>query len=94
LAGLIIPGQSLPSCRAGQPVRLAQERLEAPQIEIRLTQREDVAGRSRREHAPRIAQRLAQLGDVDVDHLRRRLRWTGGPELLDETLRRDDLVRV
>ena len=53
---------------------------------------ERVAARARDEHAR--GQHLAQLGDVDLHHLRRRLRWVLAPEIGDEALGRDSAVGV
>src|SRR6476646_8431388 len=41
-----------------------------------------------------LSQRLAQLGDVDIDGLLRRRRWRRAPELVDQPLAGDELVSV
>ena len=39
-------------------------------------------------------ERLAQMRDVTLEHVRRRLRRRVAPEVVDQAVRRDDLVRV
>src|SRR5437588_9992003 len=53
---------------------------------------EDVARRTRLE--PPVAERLAQLRDRVLQDLGRRGRWVPVPELVDQPLAREELVRM
>ena len=66
--------------------------LEALGIERAWLDMQQVAVPARFESA--VSQDLAQLGDVDLDALRRFRRRLLAPELVDQAVDRDDLVRV
>ena len=72
--------------------RLGDEPLEAVQVETVRLDDELVARRARDDHV--AAERLAELGDVRLQDLRRRGRRAAGPEILDQPVARDGLTRV
>ena len=74
------------------PARLGHEALEAVQIEAARLDAELVAPRPRDDHV--VAERLAELGDVRLQDLRRSGRRAAGPEILDQPVARHGLVRV
>ena len=74
------------------PSRLGHETLEAVQIETIRLDAELVARRPGDDRL--VAERLAELGDVRLQDLRRRGRRTTGPEILDQPVARHGLVRV
>ena len=68
--------------------RLGRQPLEPAQVELVRFAAEDVARRARLDRT--VAERLAQLRDVDLERRRRRRRRRVGPELVDQPLDRDD----
>jgi hypothetical protein len=66
--------------------------LEAIEIERALVQRQPVPARSRLDDT--VAERLPQLGDVDLHRLDRPRRRPLRPQLVDQPGRRNDLVRA
>jgi hypothetical protein len=76
------------SCAAG----LGDELLEALEVELTRLEAQDVAGRARDDHTR--SELPAQLGDEDVDALDDRRGRRLAPELVDQPLGRDHLVRV
>ena len=93
------------SCGSSPPARpaaLREQRREAIRVELSVLEPEHVAGRSRQQDAAAgirpvsalVAEHLAQPGDVPLHDLRRRRRRRLAPELVDQTIGRDDLVRV
>ena len=66
--------------------------LEAIEIQLALADAQQIAARLRDDRV--AAERLAQLGDVHLDRGRRRLGRLLPPELVDQPLTRDGLVRV
>ena len=72
--------------------RLAEQALEAVQIELPGIDAEEVAGRARDE--PALAQLLAEPGHVDLDRLRRGGRRATGPQRVDQPVARHGLVRA
>jgi hypothetical protein len=76
---------------SGLLARLGHESLEPEQVELGFVEDEGVA-RSAGDK-PRPAELLPQLGDIDLNRLRGR-RWRAlAPELVDQPVARDDLVR-
>jgi len=73
-------------------VAFAGEPFEAVEVELVGLQVEDVAGGTGLE--PAVAERLAQLRDRVLEDLRRRRRRPAVPELVDQPLARQQLVRV
>jgi hypothetical protein len=72
--------------------RVVDELLEAVGVERLGRKLQHVAARTRDKRVD--ADRLAQLRDVALERLRRRVRALLAPELLDQLLARDELVRV
>ena len=71
---------------------LGDETLEAGEIELILTDLEEVAGRTGVE--PRLGQRLPELRDVDLHHLLSGLGHVVPPELVDDPVAGDGVVRA
>src|SRR6476659_399538 len=68
---------------------------QARNVQLIVLDPEAVAAVRRRDRVVTVAsKRLAQLGYVDVDGLLRRRRRRGAPELVDQALAGDELVRV
>ena len=66
-----------------------------PDVELVGADPESVATVCRRDRVAAVpGQHLAQLGDVDVDRLSGRGRRRLAPELVDQALARDELVRM
>ena len=74
------------------PPRLIRQPLEAGQVELGRLDLEHVAGCPCSE--PPIAELLAQPGDVDLDALGTGGRRGGPPQLVDQAVSRDELVRL
>jgi len=74
------------------------ETLEAFEVELVGVELEEIAGRAGDQKPAGLAARasglkhLAKLGDEDLKGLGRRLWWLGAPQLVDQTIARDDLV--
>ena len=81
--GRRLAGLERRAARAAQPV-------EAHDVDRLRVDLDEVAGRAREEHVGR--QQLAQLRDVDLDHLRRRVGHGVAPEVVDEAVDRDRAV--
>ncbi len=73
---------------------LLDEPLEAADVELVAVEPQDVAGRARDEQRGAGAERLAQPRDARLQRRRARLGRLARPELLDQPVRRDDLVGV
>jgi len=71
---------------------LGSQALEPHHVDVVGLNVRDVAGRARMQDVR--GQDLAQLGDMDLDHLRRRLWSVLAPEVLDEPIDRDDATGV
>ena len=71
---------------------LGDERLEAGQVELGWLDPEQIAGGTGQQ--PSVAELLAQTGDVDLHALGHRRRRRAAPHLVDEELRREDVVGV
>ena len=80
------------ACSA-RPIELA---LEARDVELARLDSGDVSGRTGHDHglAAGLSQSFAQLGDVDLHDLRGRRRRLVAPELVDQAVSRNDLVRA
>ena len=72
---------------AALPPRLGHQPLEAVQVEVARLDPELIARRAGDDRVG--AERLAQLGDVPLQDLRRRGRRTTGPEILDQPVARE-----
>jgi hypothetical protein len=77
---------------------LLSQALEAVEVELVGLELQDVTGRAGDERLlggpVRASEQLAQPGDVAVQRRRGGLRWLLAPELLDQPVAGDDLVRV
>ena len=68
--------------------------LESIEVDLPALQDELVAGRARhQDRPPFVAERLAEPRDVDVDQVVGGIRRILGPQLVDQPLRGDELVR-
>ena len=76
----------------GRPTRLGHEALEAVGVEAAVLDVELVPRRPRGDRAR--TERPSELGDVRLQHLRRCGGRTIGPEILDQPVARDRLVRM
>ena len=94
-----LPQQRERFLRVVARARLGDERLEAVTVQLAGLQAKQVARRPR-DDQPALAARLVglqqppQVRHVGLDHPGRRLGSLLAPELVDQTLARDDLVRV
>ncbi len=94
-----IASRKVPAARAGSPrterrSTLPEQQLEPPRVHLVLGRLEDVARRARDHSSARVAERAAKLGNPDAQ---RRLPAAGlrrAPELLEEDVLRNDLVRA
>src|SRR6266545_2121799 len=80
-------------------MKLADENVVAPELELVSSNLEDVSRRPRDEQLVLAArasglERLAQMRDIALEHVAGRLRWRCAPQLVDHPVRRKDLVRV
>ena len=73
---------------------VAEELLEPIQIDLIRVEPDEVAGTLSDEDLARRAEQLAQLRHVDLDRVRGRRRRVFTPELVDQAVGRDDLIRV
>src|SRR5882672_4578575 len=64
------------------------------QIELTGSELHDVTGRSRLEQCRAVTERLPELRDVHLKRSQSRVRWVLSPEVVYQTLCRDELVRV
>ena len=81
-----------PSAERGAAV--AEELLEPIQVDLIGVEPDEVAGTLSDEDLARRAEQLAQLRHVDLDRVGGRRRRLLAPELVDQAIGRDDLIRV
>jgi hypothetical protein len=86
----------VPCCACGErrasPV---EQRREPPRVDLPLLEPQHVPRSSGEEDALAfVAKQLPELRDVSLEDLGRRRRWVLAPDLLDQTVGRDDPVRV
>jgi hypothetical protein len=77
-----------------RPLRLGDEILEPVEIELARPEPERVAGGSREDLPTACSERLPELRHADPQGRSPRFRRVFAPELVDETVARDDLVRT
>src|SRR5437868_4720151 len=83
---------SAPACERVVVEPLADETLDAVQVELTFVDVQQVAGRPRLQ--PLFAQKLAQLRDVDLHGLLRGLGRLVLPKRVDQAAGRDDAIRL
>ena len=88
------PRRLLDRARCGLGTGRGDHALEPERVELVGRQLEQIAVRAGRNRAPVAGECLAQLGDVHLNRLHGRGRRPLPPELVDEPVARDDLVRA
>ncbi len=75
-------------------IRLADKALEAKQVKLLALQRDEVARRTRNKQRTRVAQRLSQLRDQNLQRSAPRRGRPLTPQVVEQPISRDNLARV